>query len=479
MARVGTPAGRLTPAGSDAAPRRAAPYAARARSSVATATVASRNAAAISHSRAEPRRARTGVASMAASVVSDRTSAGRRRHRRRDAGTSGSAVTVAREILRRRGTPVELSGISIATIGPGSGRCQGQRPSPSLSRYDRGSMDSVTLTIDGTSGHGRQGQDRAAGGHRARVLRPLLLLSPRSRHRRVLPRLHRQDREDGEAADRVLDRLHRGHGRVDRVARRGPGASRRVRVPAGQPPARLPGVRQGRRVPAAGLLVLVRARRQPDGVPAPDVRRRGREGRRRLRADADAEPQPVHPVHPVRALHAGGRHRRADRHRRARQRQPDCDLRGAGRALAAFGQPDGRLPGGRDHDAGLPLQVAAVGQPRRRRTPSARCARRAAARRRGSRPSPSGPRAHGWCGSRRATSRRSTATGCATSAGSTTTGSKATSVCRVRWCAKGPGTSRRRRGTRRCGRWASARRRSPARASPSWCRRTPPTKRSS
>ena len=34
-----------------------------------------------------------------------------------------------------------------------------------------------------------------------------------------------------------------------------------------------------------------------------------------------------------------------------------------GRALDPLGQPDGRLPGRRHHDAGLPLQVAAVGQP--------------------------------------------------------------------------------------------------------------------
>ena len=38
-----------------------------------------------------------------------------------------------------------------------------------------------------------------------------------------------------------------------------------------------------------------------------------------------------------------------------------------GRALADLGQPDGRLPGRRDHDARLPVQVAAVGQPERRR----------------------------------------------------------------------------------------------------------------
>ena len=51
--------------------------------------------------------------------------------------------------------------------------------------------------------------------------------------------------------------------------------------------------------------------------------------------------------------------------------------RGYGSEIATFqeegvhslhlGQPDGRLPGRRDHDARLPLQVAAVGQPERRR----------------------------------------------------------------------------------------------------------------
>ena len=51
--------------------------------------------------------------------------------------------------------------------------------------------------------------------------------------------------------------------------------------------------------------------------------------------------------------------------------------RGYGSEIATFqeegvhslhlGQPDGRLPGRRDHDARLPVQVAAVGQPERRR----------------------------------------------------------------------------------------------------------------
>ena len=132
-------------------------------------------------------------------------------------------------------------------------------------------------------------------------------------------------------------------------------------------PARLPGLRQGRRVPAAGLLLHVRAGRKPHGLSAPRVRRRRREGRRRLRADADAQPQPLHPLHALRPVHARGRRRRTDRHRRSRLRQRDRDVPGGGRALAALRQPDGRLPGRRHHHARLPLQEPSLGQPERRR----------------------------------------------------------------------------------------------------------------
>ena len=148
---------------------------------------------------------------------------------------------------------------------------------------------------------------------------------------------------------------------------RGRGARRRVRVPPDQPPARLPGLRQGRRVPAAGFLVHVRTRSEPDGISAARVRRRRRERRRRLRTDADAQPPALHPLHALRPLHARRRRRRADQHHRSRLRQRDRDLPGRRGALADVGQPDGRLPGRRDHDARLPVQVAAVGQPERRR----------------------------------------------------------------------------------------------------------------
>ena len=256
-------------------------------------------------------------------------------------------------------------------------------------------METVTLTIDGRQVTVEKGKTVLQAAIESGISVPYYCYHPGHRHRRLVPRLHRQDREDAEAADVVLDRLHRRHGRAhaDRRCRRG--ARRRVRVPADQPSARLPGLRQGRRVPAAGFLLHVRTRSEPHGVSAPGVRRRGREGRRRLRPDADAQPQPLHPLHAVRPVHARRRRRRADQHHRSRLRQRDRDVPGRRRALADLRQPDGRLPGRRDHDAGLPLQVAAVGQPERRRHDLHAAARRAATRRRGSRPSRSGRRARG------------------------------------------------------------------------------------
>ena len=61
----------------------------------------------------------------------------------------------------------------------------------------------------------------------------------------------------------------------------------------------------------------------------------GVQGRRRLRPDADAQPQPLHPVHALRPLHARRRRRRADQHHRPRLRQRDRDVPGRRRALAA------------------------------------------------------------------------------------------------------------------------------------------------
>ena len=89
------------------------------------------------------------------------------------------------------------------------------------------------------------------------------------------------------------------------------GPGRGARVPARQPPARLPGLRQGRRVPAPGPDPRLRARREP--------LRRGeaplREADRHLRARAPG-PRALHPVRPLHPLRRRDRRRGADRLRR-------------------------------------------------------------------------------------------------------------------------------------------------------------------
>ncbi len=213
------------------------------------------------------------------------------------------------------------------------------------------------------AGHGREGQNRPSSRHRERRQDPLLLLSSRARDRRLLPRLHREDREDAEAADLLFDAGRRGHGRLDADPGRRRGPCERVRVPADQPPARLPGLRQRRRVSLTGFLVLVRPEREPDGVRSTRVRRRGCARRRRFRSDADAQPESLHPLHALRQVHARSGCRRANQHRRPGLRQRDRHVPRARRPFAALGQPDGCVPGRCDHDTRLPLQIAAVGQP--------------------------------------------------------------------------------------------------------------------
>ena len=85
--------------------------------------------------------------------------------------------------------------------------------------YDREVMETVTLTIDGRQVTVEKGKTVLQAAIESGISGSLLLLSPGHRHRRLLPRLHRQDREDAEAADVVLDGLHRRHGRVRRARR--------------------------------------------------------------------------------------------------------------------------------------------------------------------------------------------------------------------------------------------------------------------
>ena len=153
----------------------------------------------------------------------------------------------------------------------------------------------------------------------------------------------------------MLD-VGRGDGRPHRVAGGEEGAGRRPRVPADQPPARLPGVRQGRRVPAAGPDDGVRPGREP-------VRR----GEAPLReADPDQRPRLPRPraVHPVRSLHPvreRGRRRSADQLHRPRQRDAGAHVPRRAVRVVLQRQHRADLPGRRADREAVPLQGPPVG----------------------------------------------------------------------------------------------------------------------
>ncbi len=147
-----------------------------------------------------------------------------------------------------------------------------------------------------------------------------------------------------------------------------------------------------------------------------------------------------------------------------RLRQPDRDVPGRGRALAAQRQPDGRVPGRRASRRATTGSSRGRGTTRWRSTRSARCARRAATPRSWLKAKPEwakGPRLARM--TPRLQPARSTTTGCATSAGSTTTWSSRTTGSGSRCVGRERARCSRRAGTTcwpRC-----ARRRAPRGAS--------------
>ena len=138
-------------------------------------------------------------------------------------------------------------------------------------------------------GAGARGHD-AGGRRQARRRRdPLLLLRAEARPAgRRLPHVPGRDRGHPEAPDLVLDAGARRHGRGHDLRPRPARAERGRRVPAREPPARLPGLRQGRRVPAAGHLVRL-GRRAARASSSPSATSRSRSScRRSWRSTASA-----------------------------------------------------------------------------------------------------------------------------------------------------------------------------------------------
>ena len=205
----------------------------------------------------------------------------------------------------------------------------------------------------------RDGRD--GGGRRARDPRLLLRAAPRGAGR-GLPDVPRRGRRDAEAAGRVHAD---GAGRDDRAhGAQLPEGGRRpeldARVHPRQPPARLPGLRQGWRVPAAGPDVPLRPGEHAHAVPEAHVR----EADPDLAADR-ARPGALHPLLPVHPLQRVGRRRRTARRDQPRVAVGDRNLRGRAVQGSLLRQRHGALPGGRAHLDAVPLRGTALGDPER------------------------------------------------------------------------------------------------------------------
>ncbi len=173
-----------------------------------------------------------------------------------------------------------------------------------------------------------------------------------------MPRRHRH-RTGSDAATVVHGHRRPGHEGRDRIA----GGEERPRgsdrAASRQPPARLPGLRQGRRVPVAGPDVQPRAGGEP--------LRRGEAPLRE--ADPDQRPRPprpgaLHPVRPLHPLRRRSRRRCPDPLHPAWQRDPGDDVPRPAVQLLLLGQHRADLPGRRADGDAVPVQGAAVG-PRR------------------------------------------------------------------------------------------------------------------
>ena len=148
-----------------------------------------------------------------------------------------AATLVARPARRRPGAAGDPGGLDVSPAARGDDH----------DRRPRGRRD-----------RGRDAPRRRPQGRRRDP--GLLLRAETRRAGRRLPHVPGRDRGDPETADLLLDPGARRDGRPHphRAGQARP--ERGGRVPARQPPARLPGLRQRRRVPAAGHLLRAGAR---------------------------------------------------------------------------------------------------------------------------------------------------------------------------------------------------------------------------
>ena len=143
------------------------------------------------------------------------------------------------------------------------------------------------------------------------------------------------------------------------TARRGP-RKLHARIHPGQPPTRLSRLRQGRRVPAPGPDVPLRARVDPHDVPEANVR----EADPDLAVDCPRSGalHPLLPLHPVFRRRRRGRPARRDQPRRA---VDDRDVRGRAVSRPLLRQRHRAVPRRRADLDAVPLRGAPVGDPER------------------------------------------------------------------------------------------------------------------
>ena len=188
----------------------------------------------------------------------------------------------------------------------------------------------------GTAGQRPGGNVDPRGGEVRRRARAALLLPPGTSGRRRVPHVPRRSREGAEARAVVRDVGRRRAGRARALGEGARGAQGRARDAAHQPSARLPDLRSGRRVRAAGLHVPGRARRGT--LSRPEALQSGRGLRRRR----DVHAEPLHPLHAVRAVHgrrrarSGAQRQRARRSRRASASSRGRTSRTRGRATSSI-----------------------------------------------------------------------------------------------------------------------------------------------
>ncbi len=171
-----------------------------------------------------------------------------------------------------------------------------------------------------------------------------------------------RDRGHPQAADLVLDAGQGRHGRSHPDRSRASRPERRGRVPARQPPARLSGVRQGRRVPAPGHHLRVGSRSLALHRPQAALR----EAAGAVAVDRD-RPRAVHPLLPLRAVLPGGGRGLPAHLRRAWRRHVRHHLRRPPLCGAVQRQHCRAMPGRGADLAALPLPRPPLGHRERRR----------------------------------------------------------------------------------------------------------------